>query len=280
VNAIEVVNYNYLGTWESSGYSDDAVRPGAVVLPPITPPMQELNFSIGNLTFNVQAFTNASITAYALNYSQRQISLNASVPSETTSFAEFILPQNFVKGPYNVTVDNQVASIVESDLTNQSILSFYIPEGFNTIKIVGTEIFGLTPEINVILPQNIYIGENAIFDASKSTAYATIVSYEWSFGDGTNGTGAVVSHSYNETGTYQLGVKVRDSNGASSSETIIITVGSPPQYVPLVVKAVLATVLALLILMFAVLVGRRRKDSSPAGAQRAEKEKESTSTIL
>jgi hypothetical protein len=263
VDAIEVVNYDYNGTYESSGYSDNGAIPGWTGLPSINPPLQELNFRLGNLTFNSEAFTNASITAYALNYSQKQISLNVTVPSGTTSFADLMLPQDFLKGPYVLTLDNQAAGIVEADLTNQSYVYASIPEGFHNVKIVGTQIFGFAPEIKVNLPQNIYIGENAIFDASKSAAYGTIVAYEWSFGDGTNGTGAVVSHSYHKEGTYQLGLRVTDNYGLSSSETLTITVGSPPQYVPLAVKVVLAMVLALLILMFAVLLINRRKDSSP-----------------
>jgi hypothetical protein len=266
VDAIEVVDYDYKGTWESSGYSDDAVRPGLTVLPSIMPPMQELDFALGNLTFNSEAFTNASITGYELNYSQKQISLTITVPPGTTSFADFRLPQNFLKSPYNVTIDNQGVDIVEADLTNQSFVYASIPEGFHTVNIVGTDIFGFAPEINLNLPQNIYTGENAILDASKSFDYGTIVSYEWNFGDGTNGTGAVVSHSYNKQGTYQLTLEVTDSNDLSSSETLTVTVGSPPQYVPLAVKVVLATVLALLILMFAALVRSRRKDGSPKGA--------------
>ncbi len=266
VDAIEVVNYDYKGTWESSGYSDDAVRPGLTVLPSITPPLQELDFALGNLTFSSEAFTNASITGYELNYSQKQISLNLTVPTGTTSFADFTLPQNFLKNPYNVTVDNRAIDIVEADLTNQSFVYALIPEGFHTVNLFGTDIFGFAPEINLNLPQNIYTGENAIFDASKSFGYGTIVSYEWSFGDGTNGTGAVVSHSYNKEGTYQMAIKVTDSNDLSSSETLTVTVESPPQYVPLAVKVVLATVLALLILMFAALVRSRRKKGSPKRA--------------
>jgi hypothetical protein len=225
--------------------------------------LQELSFTLGNLTHDVEAFTNASINAYTLNYSQKQISLNVTVPLGTLGFADFALPQDFLKSPYIVIIDNQTADIVEADLSNQSYVYASLPGGFHAVNIVGTEIFAFSPEINVNLPQNIYVGENATFDASESSAIGTIVSYEWSFGDGNNGTGAVVSHSYNKEGTYQVGLNVTDSNGLSSSETLTITVGTPPQYIPLIVKVLLATVLGLLIFMFAVLVRSRRKESAP-----------------
>jgi hypothetical protein len=233
------------------------------VLPSITPPIQELNFTFGNLKSNAEAFTNALINAYALNYSQKQISLNATVPSGTVGFVDFELPQIFLKSPYKVTIDNQAANIVEADLADRSYVYTSLPEGFHTVNIVGTGIFGFAPEINVNRPQNIYVGENATFDASKSAAYGTIISYKWSFGDGTNGTGAVVSHSYSKEGTYQMKLNVTDSDGLSSSETFTIKVGSPPQYIPVAAKVLLVTVLSLLILMFAVLIRNRRKESKP-----------------
>jgi hypothetical protein len=137
VDGIEVVNYDYKGTYESSGYSDDAVRPGLTVLPSVMPPLQELNFVFGNLTFNVEAFTNVSISDYALDYAQRKISLNITVPSGTVGFADFILPQAFLKGPYNVSVDSQTVGTIETDLANQSYVYVKFPDGLHNVEITG-----------------------------------------------------------------------------------------------------------------------------------------------
>jgi len=263
VDRIIVMNTNFTGEYESSGYPDNATRPGQTVQPLLTPPIRELNFALGNLTFTVEAFTNASISAHTLNYLQKRVSLNVSVPSGTVGVLVFALPQLFLKSPYNITIDNQVVSVLEADIANQSYVYAPLPEGFHTVNIVGAGIFGLAPIINVNLPQNIYVGENATFDASKSADLGTIRSYEWSFGDGTNGTGAVVSHSYDKEGTYQLKLNVTDNNGRSSSETFAVTVLSQPQYIPLAVKVLLALLLGLLILMFAALVRSRRKESIP-----------------
>jgi PKD repeat protein len=263
VDEIEAVNYNYKGYWENSGYADNATRSDSTALPSITPPVQELNFALGNLTFNAEAFTDVSISSYMLDYSQKQVSLNVSLPSGIGGFADFILPQDFLKSPYSVTVDNQTIDIIEADLTNQSYLYTSIPEGFHVVKIVGTGIFGFAPEIKVSVNQIINVGETAVFDANKSAAYGTIVSYEWRFGDGENGTGAVVSHSYSKEGIYQLELNETDNYGLSSSETLTITVGSGPEYIPIAVKVILAAVLGLLILMFAVLVRGRRKERVP-----------------
>ncbi|NNE34804.1 MAG: PKD domain-containing protein, partial [Rhodothermales bacterium] len=62
-------------------------------------------------------------------------------------------------------------------------------------------------------------------DASASTdADGTIVSYAWSYGDGTTGTGQAVDHTYTSPGTYSLRLTVTDDDGAVNASTVTITV--------------------------------------------------------
>ena len=56
------------------------------------------------------------------------------------------------------------------------------------------------------------------FDARGSTDLdGEIVDYAWSFGDGTTGTGAVVSHAYEHPGTYEGTLTVTDDDGLHAS---------------------------------------------------------------
>jgi len=105
-----------------------------------------------------------------------------------------------------------------------------------------------------------YVGQNVTFDASNSVDVGSIVSYNWSFGDGShmNGTEAVVSHSYDEQGTYEVDLTVTNNEGISSFKAFTITVTASPENIILPLKIVLATVLALLILIFAYLLHTRR----------------------
>lgn len=71
------------------------------------------------------------------------------------------------------------------------------------------------------------------FDASASSAPAGSISgYEWDFGDGSTGTGAVVSHTYAHPGSYLPGVLVTDSAGegaATVAPAVTVTrSGQPP----------------------------------------------------
>jgi cyanophycinase-like exopeptidase len=71
------------------------------------------------------------------------------------------------------------------------------------------------------------VDEVVTFDGSGSTAKkATIVSYEWDFGDGDTASGMIVTHAYSSEGTYSAVLTVTDSNGGTDDDTAVITVGS------------------------------------------------------
>jgi len=66
------------------------------------------------------------------------------------------------------------------------------------------------------------------FDGSTSTdADGTIVGYAWTFGDGTVGSGASVSHSYAAPGTYAVKLTVSDNGGATDSASANVVVVAP-----------------------------------------------------
>jgi len=61
-------------------------------------------------------------------------------------------------------------------------------------------------------------GETISFNASLSyDPDGSIVSYFWTFGDGTNATGITTTHSYADNGTYTVTLTVIDDDGASNS---------------------------------------------------------------
>jgi len=264
IEQIEVVTTDYKGYYESNGFSDEADRPDPGPLPTQTPPLQTFDLTYGNRTFEVGAFTNASITALASDFSQKAINVNMTVPQGSSGFADFILEQDFLRGPYSVTLDERTIGAIEADTNKNSYLYIVLNEGFHTASISGTEFLVHIPEIIVDYNATTYVGQNVTLDASGSLDYGRIVSYEWSFGDGANATGAIVSHSYDKEGVYQVTLNVINDEGISNSETLTITVGSPPEYIPLYVKILLVAILALLILTFSALLLRKRRTDHAA----------------
>ena len=63
------------------------------------------------------------------------------------------------------------------------------------------------------------------FDGSFSSDDGTIVSYEWNFGDGNTGTGAMPTHTYAMDGTFNVMLTVMDDTGATDSDGATATIG-------------------------------------------------------
>ncbi|MEM0314321.1 MAG: PKD domain-containing protein, partial [Candidatus Bathyarchaeia archaeon] len=64
------------------------------------------------------------------------------------------------------------------------------------------------------------------FDASASQdPDGVIVAYSWDFGDGTTGTGKIVTKAYTSAGTYTVTLTVTDDQGATASTQKTVQVG-------------------------------------------------------
>jgi PKD repeat protein len=71
------------------------------------------------------------------------------------------------------------------------------------------------------------------FDGSGSTSpNGAVSSWEWSFGDGTTGAGAVTTHVYTSPGTYTASLTVRDGTGATGVATGTVVVTPLPPAAP------------------------------------------------
>jgi len=70
---------------------------------------------------------------------------------------------------------------------------------------------------------------NVTFNAAASRdPDGSIVSYEWSFGDGGSDTGVTTSHTYQTVGTYTAVLRVTDNDGSTDTASRSVTVTGPP----------------------------------------------------
>jgi len=76
-------------------------------------------------------------------------------------------------------------------------------------------------------------GTTFTFNASGSTDPAgSIVSYQWTFGDGASASGMTPQHAYAAQGTYSVQLLVRDDDGATDTMTTSVVVTSPANQPP------------------------------------------------
>lgn len=70
-------------------------------------------------------------------------------------------------------------------------------------------------------------GLTCTFNGSTSTDDQGVVSWSWTFGDATTGSGVSVSHTYAAGGTYSVTLTVADAQGLTNSKTMSVTVSNP-----------------------------------------------------
>lgn len=117
-------------------------------------------------------------------------------------------------------------------ITNLIVTHRYADDGTYTVMLTITDNDGATDAIstNVTVLNRVPVasftesattlfpGETISLDASASyDSDGTITSYFWDFGDGTNATGIVASHSYSSNGTFTVTLEVTDDDGAAGS---------------------------------------------------------------
>lgn len=98
-----------------------------------------------------------------------------------------------------------------------------------SIRLVPTGVVsppsGLNP-LFTVTPSAPAQGQAVLFDATTSTAPANnpIVQYRWDFDDGSTGTGATVTHAYDQPGNYFPRLTVTDAQGRAAATTRSVTV--------------------------------------------------------
>ena len=80
-----------------------------------------------------------------------------------------------------------------------------------------------------IAPSPAEPGEVVTFDGSPSNGSGRIVRYDWAFGDGGFGSGAIVTHAYAAPGTYAVTLVVEDNASLTDSDTQTLRVNAPPE---------------------------------------------------
>ena len=124
-----------------------------------------------------------------------------------------------------------------SNGTGKTVSHTYVAAGSYTVALTITDDKGATAtqrtSISVtkanVAPKAAFthsVSELVVsFDASGSSdSDGSIASYQWDFGDGSNGTGKTVSHTYVAAGSYTVALTITDDKGATATQRTSISV--------------------------------------------------------
>lgn len=76
-------------------------------------------------------------------------------------------------------------------------------------------------------PSQVQLNDTVNFVASATDSDGQVVSYDWNFGDGSTGSGATTTHSYNSPGNYTITLVVTDDQGNVGTCSGSVTVTAP-----------------------------------------------------
>lgn len=262
VEEIEVVDFDYKGTYEELGFSDEADIEGCAPSS-LDQPLRAFTLNFGNRTFTVEAFTNVSISSFEFDYVSRTISMNTTGVSGSKGFIDLIVPHGMLMGPYSVRLNDSASMFLEANLENRTFLHLPLPEGSHRAVLIGEAFFGTLPTAVIeSFEQALYTGKPVVFNASLSEDDGQIISFQWDFGDGFNDSGAVVSHSYSKEGIYHVRLNLTDDDLLSRITTVTIAVKNEPLDILSIVKASSAVTGGVLFAVFLLLLARRRPGQS------------------
>lgn len=144
------------------------------------------------------------------------IGLDAAVSSRTSLFLET---------RFNFTFGDEAVDGIDGSASGDAL---------NALPVAGLKVSfqsATTPPqvLSVDGPTTVQAGESATYTASINEEEATRpLSYEWQFGDGSEGTGPMASNTYGEPGTYTVTANVSNRAG-SASGSVTVEVTAPPE---------------------------------------------------
>jgi hypothetical protein len=151
VDKIEVVNYDYLGTYESQGYSDDASIPNWTVLPETEPAYATLNITLPT-SCSVKIFSNYGIDSAGFNQTSKRIMMSVTTEDNSDGFVYVVMPKKLLYPDFLVFLNG---TTMEADVVQSQTNSFiYFAVGQGQIQI---EVKGVLPA-DVTGPQGVSDG--------------------------------------------------------------------------------------------------------------------------
>ncbi len=138
---------------------------------------------------------------------------------------EIVIPMSVLAKDLDLFDMRQLLQVLgTSEITSLAIDDVYLSGGL-AAKDPGTNGVVVNRAPTAAIKPSVMGGKPAlavVFDATKSSdVNGDTLTYSWDFGDGTTGSGATVSHTFTQGGSYNVVVTVSDGELSASAKTII-----------------------------------------------------------
>ncbi|MET0403630.1 MAG: glycoside hydrolase family 44 protein [Cystobacter sp.] len=131
---------------------------------------------------------------------------------------------------WQLTNTNTITRLADTAVST-NVLSATVPAQSITLFVIpGQSTYGNVPPEAVVsaAPTSGLAPLTVSFDATESSdEEGPLAAYTWNFGNGQQGSGSQVSHTYTNPGSYTAQLTVKDSGGATHSASVALTVISP-----------------------------------------------------
>jgi len=285
-NAVQVsMNQSYTDVWNNGcegnywsdyigqdtngdGIGDSSLPHQGLDLHPLIDPWSQFRiFAISweGGSYSLATLSNSTIVYPSFNASLKQVSFNVTGPPGATGYCNATVPKSLLRGPWVIFLDEDNLTAPSLIVENSTHTSFHFTYDFSThtVKLVGAEILdNASPVASAGADQTVLVNTVVRFDASNSSDNIGVVSYKWDFGDGANGTGAIVTHIYAIPGVFDATLTVRDGAGNSDSDSVTISVIGTGRDFFFLMAIVLG--LATIGIVSAILLWRRRRTKQPS----------------
>ena len=140
ITEIEVVDYDYKGTYESAGYSDKADMQYCT-LQSTTPPFEVFHIVLGSTTHSIITLSNSTINSF--NFDSLRVLFNVTGPPNTTGYCYVTIPKELLwcdnPEQWQVWVNN---TLIEDrkvmEYTNYTSIYFTYNHSIQEVRIIGT----------------------------------------------------------------------------------------------------------------------------------------------
>lgn len=135
---------------------------------------------------------------------------------------------------------------IDDDGIGDTLLPHLRVDYYPLIKIFDT----LSPIADAGGNQTVFRDGLIFLNASGSSDNIGIVSYHWSFGDDSNGTGITTTHVYTATGVYTVVLTVTDASGNTSTDVITVTIIDSPDIFPWWILFAVGSIFTMILVAF------------------------------